>query len=60
VVASSSHLEPGETGSISAKVSTKGRTGSLSKGINVFSNDPERPTIRLSIHTKIELHTTIE
>jgi len=54
VVASSSRLEPGEKGSIDAKVYTKDRTGSLSKSVNVFSNDPEKPTVRLSIKTTIE------
>jgi hypothetical protein len=54
VVASSSRLEPGETGSINAKVATKGKTGSLSKSINVFSNDPKKPTVRLSIRTTID------
>jgi hypothetical protein len=54
VVASSSRLEPGETGSINAKVYTKGKIGSLSKSINVFSNDPKRPAVRLSIVTTIE------
>jgi hypothetical protein len=54
VVASSSHLKPGETGSIDVKVYTKGKSGSLSKGINVLSNDPKRPVVRLSVTTTIE------
>jgi len=54
VVASSSRLEPGETGSINVKVYTKGKTGSISKGINVLSNDPKRPVVRLSVMTTIK------
>ena len=54
VVASSSRLEPGETGNINAKVATKGKKGSISKSINVFSNDPKKPTVRLSIRTTID------
>jgi hypothetical protein len=53
-VASSSHLEPGEKGSINAKVYTKGRKGAISKSIKVFSNDPERPIVRLSFSAAVE------
>lgn len=54
MVASSSRLEPGEKGSINAKVYTKGRRGHISKSIRVFSNDPERPVVKLSFSATIE------
>jgi len=54
VVASSSRLKPGEKGNIEAKVYTKGKIGSISKSINVISNDPKRQSVRLSIKTTIE------
>jgi hypothetical protein len=46
-MASSSHINPGDSGKITAKIDTKGRIGAVSKGIQVFSNDPKRPTVSL-------------
>jgi hypothetical protein len=53
-MASSSHLQPGEEGKITAKVATKNRLGSLSKHVKVFSNDPQRPIVSLSLKAHIE------
>lgn len=53
-MASSSHLKPGEKGQISAKIETKGRTGSISKSIQVFSNDPKKPTVTLLLKALIK------
>jgi hypothetical protein len=53
-VASSSHLKPGEKGQIIAKVDIKGRTGSLYKSIQVFSNDPKRHVVTLSLKARIK------
>jgi len=52
-MASSSHLKPKEKGKIITKVDIKGRTGSLSKSIQVFSNDPKRPVVNLSLKAMI-------
>jgi hypothetical protein len=52
-VVSSTHLNPGEKGKISAKVDIKGRSGSLSKSVQVFSNDPKRPVINLLLKALI-------
>ncbi len=48
-MASSDHINPGGEGKISAKVDIRGRTGTISKSVQVFSNDPKRPTVTLSI-----------
>jgi len=53
-MASSSHIKPGETGKITAKIDTKGRTGPLSKGVQVFSNDPKRPLVTLYLKAFIQ------
>jgi len=53
-MASSSLLKPGEKGKIIAKVDIKGRVGSLSKGVQVFSNDPKRPIVTLSLRAMIK------
>jgi len=53
-MASSSHLKAGEKGQISTKVETKGRTGSLYKSVQVFSNDPKKPTVTLFLNALIK------
>jgi hypothetical protein len=52
-MASSSRLKPGEKGNIIAKIDIKGRAGSISKSVQVFSNDPKRPIITLSLKATI-------
>jgi len=54
VVASSSHIKPGDKGKITAKIDIKGRSGALSKNVQVFSNDPKRPTVTLSLKAIIK------
>lgn len=46
-MASSDHIKPGDNGKITAKVDVKGRTGTLSKTVQVFSNDPKKPVVTL-------------
>jgi hypothetical protein len=53
-MASSGHLEPGETGEITAKVNTKGKSGKFHKTVRVLSNDPERPEVVLSLKAMVE------
>jgi hypothetical protein len=53
-VASSSHIEPGGTGKITAKINIRGRAGFVSKHIQVFSNDPKRHVVSLSLTAMIE------
>jgi len=52
-MASSDHLNPGEKGKVTAKVDIKGRAGYLSKSIQIFSNDPKRPVVTLSLKANI-------
>jgi hypothetical protein len=53
-VASSSHVNPGDKGKITAKINVKGKTGFISKNIQVFSNDPKRHVVSLSLKTIVE------
>lgn len=52
-MASSDHLRPKEKGKIVAKIDTKGRMGVLSKKVQVFSNDPKRHVVVLSLKAMI-------
>jgi hypothetical protein len=52
-VVSSTHLNPGEKGKISAKVKIKGKVGSISKSVEVFSNDPKKPVVNLLLKALI-------
>jgi hypothetical protein len=53
-MASSSHIKPGEKGKITAKIDTQGRIGPVSKNIQVFSNDPKRPSVSLSLKALVQ------
>jgi len=53
-MASSSLLKPGEKGKIITKVDIKGRVGSLFKSIQLFSNDPKRHVVTLSLKAIIK------
>jgi hypothetical protein len=52
-MASSSHLKPGEKGRISLTVNLKGRSGSLTKTVHVYTNDPRKPVIDLSVKMEV-------
>jgi hypothetical protein len=51
---SSGRLEPGDSGEITAKVNTEGKSGKLHKTVRVLSNDPERPEVVLSLKATVE------
>lgn len=53
MMASLSRLKPGEKGKIIAKIDIKGRVGSISKSVRVFSNDPKRPAVTLGLKALI-------
>jgi hypothetical protein len=55
VVASSSHLKPGEEGKIVATVNIQGKVGFISKTVKVSTNDPKRPTINLVVKALIKV-----
>ena len=53
-MASSSHLKPGEKGSLTAKVDTHNRSGEIVKSVEVYTNDPVRPKVVLSLKADIK------
>jgi hypothetical protein len=53
-MASSSQLKPGEKGKIIVKINIKGRVGSVSKGVQIFSNDPKRSLVTLFLNATIK------
>ena len=57
-MASSSHISPGESGKISAKIDTRGRVGIVSKAIRVSSNDPKRPVVTLHLRAIVSADRT--
>ena len=52
-MASSGRLKPDEAGEITATVNTRGRKGWLNKTVRVFTNDPERPEVILSLKAMV-------
>jgi hypothetical protein len=54
-MASSDHLRPEEKGKIIAKIDIKGRMGAFSKKVQVFSNDPKRHMVVLSLKAIIKV-----
>ncbi len=48
-MASSSHLKPGERGTIVARVSTPNRIGKIIKIVQVFTNDPKKQRVILTL-----------
>jgi Protein of unknown function (DUF1573) len=53
-MASSSHLKPGEKGKISVTVNLRGRSGNLIKTVHVYTNDPRKPVIDLSVKMDVK------
>lgn len=54
-MASSSCLKPGEKGKIIVRIDIKGKMGSISKTVQVFSNDPKRPVVTLTLKAAIKM-----
>ncbi len=50
---SSDHLIPQEEGKIETSVRTKGKRGRITKTVHVFSNDPDRKSIALTLVMKV-------
>ena len=53
-MASSSHLKPGEKGSISTRLETLNRAGFVVKTVEVVSNDPGRPKVVLTLKAEVK------
>jgi hypothetical protein len=52
-MASSSRLKPGEAGSIDFTVDVRGKSGPLTKTMIVYTNDPVKPAVMLTIRAKV-------
>ena len=52
-MASSSRLKPGEKGKISVTVGLGGRLGNLTKTVHVYTNDPQKPVMNLSVRVAV-------
>lgn len=53
-MASSSHIKPGDSGAIKVTIDTRSRiVGTLFKIIEVFSNDPKKPKVILTLKVAI-------
>lgn len=46
-------IPPGGTGQVRATINTKGRKGELVKHLRVESNDPDRPSLSLTLQTRV-------
>jgi hypothetical protein len=53
-MASSSRLKAGEEGKIITKINTKGKTGTIHKNVQVYSNDPKRFHVTLVLKAIIQ------
>lgn len=52
--ASSTHLKPGEKGSVKAVIDLRGKKGIFSKKIDVYTNDPITPVTTLSVKISVK------
>jgi hypothetical protein len=53
-MASSSHLKPGEKGSITVRLDTQNRGGFIVKTVEVVTNDPDRPRVVLTVKAEVK------
>lgn len=51
---SSAIVKPGEKGAITVSVDTTAKSGRLYKAVEVFSNDPVRPKLTLTLTAIVE------
>ena len=53
-------IAPGQTGKIHAVVDTTTFNGPISKGVSVFSNDPDTPQLELTVRAKVEPFVSVK
>jgi hypothetical protein len=53
VLASSSQIKPREKGLITAKIDARNYKGNIVKNIRVYSNDPTKPEVTLTLRAEI-------
>jgi hypothetical protein len=51
---SAKQIKPGQNGQIEVNVDTAGLAGSIDKSVNIITNDPNRPTVSLSIRADVQ------
>lgn len=47
-------LKPGETGKITLRLNTEGRSGTQNKAVTIYSNDPRNPVQRITVSGYVE------
>jgi hypothetical protein len=53
-------IAPGKTGKIHAVLDTTTFNGPISKGVTVFTSDPENPRIELTVRAKVEPYISVK
>lgn len=53
-------IAPGQSGKVHAVVDTAGFSGPISKGITVYTSDPDNPQITLTVKATIEPHISMK
>ena len=53
-------ISPGQEGKVTLKVNTKNRKGKLNQSATIFSNDPQKPTTKISISGLIKQFISVE
>jgi len=53
-------IAPGQTGKVHAVVDSSTFSGPISKGVSVFTNDPDNPQIELTIRAKVEPYIAVK
>jgi hypothetical protein len=53
-------IKPGATGKVHAVIDSSTFNGPISKGVSVFTNDPDHPQIELTVHAKIEPYISVK
>jgi hypothetical protein len=53
-------IKPGATGKVHTVVDSSTFNGPISKGVSVFTNDPDHPQIELTVHAKVEPYISVK
>jgi hypothetical protein len=53
-------IKPGQTGKVHAVIDSTTFSGPISKGVSVFTNDPDHPQIELTVHAKVEPYISVK
>ena len=53
-------IKPGATGKVHAEVDSSTFNGPISKGVTVFTNDPDHPQIELTVHANVQPYIAVK